>query len=114
MTLRPLLRRHMGARGMADYAVAPYRQMAWATDAERERWAAADATLHARMHSVVPAALQHNGEEGEASAWSDARVQTRPSFLTQPVPNPNPPLQSLLSTWSAYSRSCAHGVLRST
>ena len=64
--LRPrlLLQRTAARRGYADYAVAPYRAMAWATDEQLEAWKTADETLHARMATYVPAALQHNGEEG--------------------------------------------------
>ena len=48
---------------VADYAVAPYRQIVGATAAQREQWAAADKLLHERMREHVPDALAHNGEE---------------------------------------------------
>ena len=48
---------------VADYAVAPYRQIAGATTAQRKQWAAADELLHERMREHVPEALAHNGEE---------------------------------------------------
>ena len=47
----------------AEYAVAPYRNMARMTAQQRDAFAAADVLLHQKMRELVPAALAHNGEE---------------------------------------------------
>jgi hypothetical protein len=47
----------------ADYAAAPYRQLAFSSAEQRREWETADTLLHARMREHVPAALEHNGEE---------------------------------------------------
>jgi len=84
-----------GARLLAQqaYAVTPYRELASATAAQREAWAAQDELLHARMKEHVPAALEHNGEE---------------SFANHLVG-----VQSVLRSWSASETLCNAALFHS-
>jgi len=81
------------AAGSAAYAAAPYRALAFATEAERSAWAERDATLHEEMRKRVPAALAHNGEE----SFDDHLVG----------------VQSVLRSWGAPERVCDAALFHS-